>query len=162
MRFLNKNKIFGEKNMYHKRLKGVVIPTITPMNEDGTIDEKSLVNFTNFLVEAGVDALYPNGTNGESLLLKKEEREHVAEIMGETNHHRLPLFIQCGSMSTEETASHAKHAVKMGADGIGVMSPAFFGMDEEALFQYYCDVIEDLPNRSEVHTSELQSHSDIS
>lgn len=131
--------------MYEKRLCGVVIPTITPMNEDGTIDDASLKNFTNYLVAAGANALYPNGTNGESLLMTKSEREHVAEVMAETNNHRLPLFIQCGSMTTAETASHAKHAVDIGADGIGIMSPAFFGMDEESLFQYYGAVIEGLP-----------------
>lgn len=131
--------------MYEKRLAGVVIPMITPMNEDSTVDDASLKNFVNFLVEAGADALYPNGTNGESLLLSQAEREHIAEVIAETNNHRLPLFIQCGSMTTAETASHAQHAVKIGADGIGVMSPAFFGMDEEALFQYYAAVIEKLP-----------------
>lgn len=132
--------------MYKERLRGVVIPTIVPMNEDNSIDYISLKSFTNYLVEAGVNALYPNGTNGESLLLSKEEREHIAEVMAETNAHRLPLFIQCGSMTTADTASHAQHAVKIGADGIGVMSPAFFGMDEEALFQYYSAVIEKLPS----------------
>lgn len=131
--------------MYEKRLTGVVIPMITPMNEDSTVDDASLKNFVNFLVEAGANALYPNGTNGESLLLSQAEREHIAEVIAETNDHRLPLFIQCGSMTTAETASHAQHAVKIGADGIGVMSPAFFGMDEEALFQYYAAVIEKLP-----------------
>ena len=131
--------------MYEKRLTGVVIPMITPMNEDSTVDDASLKNFVNFLVEAGSDALYPNGTNGESLLMTQAEREHIAEVIAETNNHRLPLFIQCGSMTTAETASHAKHAVAIGADGIGVMSPAFFGMDEEALFQYYAAVIEGLP-----------------
>ena len=54
--------------MYEKRLCGVVIPTITPMNEDGSIDDASLADFTRYLLEAGVNALYPNGTNGESLL----------------------------------------------------------------------------------------------
>lgn len=131
--------------MYEKRLRGVVIPTITPMNEDGTIDDASLRSLTDYMVTAGVNALYVNGTNGESLLLTKEEREHVAEVMKESNAHRLPLFIQCGSMTTKETASHAKHAVEIGADGISVMSPAFFGMDEKALYQYYANVINGLP-----------------
>jgi len=134
----------GDK-MYEKRLFGVVIPTITPMNEDGSIDERSLAGFTEYLVKAGVDGLYPNGTNGEGLLLTKEERDCVAEIMVKKNDSRLSVFIQCGSMTTDETASHAKHAVKIGADGVGVMSPAFFPMDDESLFQYYRDVISGLP-----------------
>lgn len=137
--------------MYEKRLLGVVIPMITPMNEDSTVDDASLKNFVNFLVDAGSNALYPNGTNGEDLLMSQAEREHIAEVIAETNDHRLPLFIQCGSMTTAETASHAKHAVAIGADGIGVMSPAFFGMDEEALFQYYAAVIEGLPKEFPVY-----------
>lgn len=131
--------------MYEKRLRGVVIPTITPMNEDGSVDDASLIKFTRFLKNAGVNALYPNGTNGESLLLTQKEREHVAEVMAEENRHELPLFIQCGSMTTEETVSHAEHAVRIGADGIGIMTPAFFPMDEEALFQYYSAVIDKVP-----------------
>ena len=137
--------------MYEKRLSGVVIPMITPMNEDGTVDDASLKNFVNFLVDAGSNALYPNGTNGESLMLSQAEREHIAEVIAETNAHRLPLFIQCGSMTTAETASHARHAVQIGADGIGVMSPAFFSMDDEALFQYYAAVIADLPKAFPVY-----------
>ena len=131
--------------MYEKRLLGLVIPMITPMNEDSSVDDASLRSFVNFLADAGVNALYPNGTNGESLLLSQAEREHIAEVIAETNDHRLPLFIQCGSMTTAETASHAKHAVTIGADGIGVMSPAFFGMDEESLYQYYAAVVSGLP-----------------
>ena len=86
--------------MYDKRLLGVVIPMITPMNEDSSVDDASLKNFVNFLVDAGSNALYPNGTNGESLLLSQAEREHIAEVIAETNNHRLPLFIQCGSITT--------------------------------------------------------------
>lgn len=131
--------------MYDKRLLGLVIPMITPMNEDGTVDDASLKSFVNFLADAKVNALYPNGTNGESLLLSQAEREHIAEVIAETNNKRIPLFIQCGSMTTAETASHARHAVKIGADGVGVMSPAFFSMDEESLYQFYKAVVEGLP-----------------
>ncbi len=131
--------------MYNKRLFGVVIPTITPMNVDGSIDEPSVASFTEYLIKAGVNCLYPNGTNGESLLLKREERTRMAELMVQANNHRLSTFIQCGSMTTEETASHARHAVTIGADGIGVMSPVFFPMDDESIFKYYSDVISDLP-----------------
>ncbi|MDE7244396.1 MAG: dihydrodipicolinate synthase family protein, partial [Oscillospiraceae bacterium] len=131
--------------MNEKRMRGLVIAAITPMNEDGSVDEQSVANFAKFLVEAGVNCLYPNGTNGESLLLTREEREKIAEIMVKTSRGRVPVFIQCGAMSTAEATSHAQHAVKIGADGIGIMTPAFFTVDEEALFQYYSDIVTPLP-----------------
>ncbi len=131
--------------MYDKRLFGVTIPTITPMDLNGRVDEESTANFCRYLIRSGVDCLYPNGTNGESLMLTAEERRRIAEIWAQTNDHSLPLFIQCGSMTTAETAAHAQHAVEIGADGIGVMSPAFFPMDDEALYCYYRDVVSGLP-----------------
>lgn len=137
--------------MMEKKLYGVVIPTITPMHEDGSIDEQSLACFTEYLVKAGVNCLYPNGTNGESLLLTEEERDRIAEVMADANSHRLPLFIQCGSMSTKETVSHAKHALSIGADGIGIMAPAFFPMDTSSLLAYYKTVIQDLPENFPVY-----------
>jgi 4-hydroxy-tetrahydrodipicolinate synthase len=131
--------------MDKNRLFGLVIASILPMNEDGSIDEQSLAEFAEYLIKAGVNCLYPNGTNGEGLLLTKEERKRVAEIIVETNNKRISTFIQCGSMTTEETVFHAKHAVNIGADGVGIMTPVFFPMDDEAQLQYYSDVIKELP-----------------
>ncbi len=131
--------------MSRKRLFGVVIPTITPMNENGTIDEISAVSFFEYLIQAGVNGLYPNGTNGESLLLTKDERDKIAEIVVKTNDGRISAFIQCGSITTAETRNHALHSAEIGADGIGIMSPPFFPMDEDSLFNYYRDAVSDLP-----------------
>lgn len=131
--------------MYEKRLFGLVIAMITPLNEDGSLDEDSIASFTEYLIKARVHCLYPNGTNGESLLLTQEERNRVAEIVARKNNHELPLFIQSGSMSTAETSVHVRHAVEIGADGVGIMSPVFFPMDDKALFQYYSQAMNGIP-----------------
>ena len=47
----------GSRNMYEKRMRGVVIPTITPMMPDGTVDEQSVENFTEYLIQAGANCL---------------------------------------------------------------------------------------------------------
>lgn len=143
--------------MDEKRMKGVVIAAITPMNADGTVDYQGVEAFAEYLVNAGVNCLYPNGTNGESLLLTREEREKIAAIMVRVSNGRVPVFIQCGAMSTAEAASHAQHAVKIGADGIGIMTPAFFTMDDEGLFQYYRDIVAPLPKDFPVYIYNIPS-----
>lgn len=143
--------------MEEKRMQGLVVAAITPMNEDGSLDEQGVASFTEFLVSAGVHCIYPNGTNGESLLLTQSERERVAEITVKASQGRTPVFIQCGSMSTAEAASHAQHAVKIGADGIGIMTPAFFTVDDEALFQYYQAIIAPLPQNFPVYIYNIPS-----
>ena len=50
-----------------------------------------------------------------------------------------------GSINEEDVASFAEFLVKTGADGIGIMTPAFFPMDDESMFRYYSDIITLLP-----------------
>ena len=131
--------------MFKKRMKGLVIACITPMKENGSIDEEGVANFAEFLIKAGVNCLYPNGTNGESLLLEVEEQKRIAEIMVKTSNGRVPVFIQCGAISTEKARQNALNSVEIGADGIGIMTPAFFPMDDESLFRYYKEIVSKVP-----------------
>lgn len=144
--------------MYEKRMRGVVIPMITPMMPNDTIDEQSLENFTEYLIQAGVNCLYPNGTNGESLLLTAEERDRIAQLVVKKNDNRIAAFIQCGSMTTAETRGHALHSVEIGADGVGIMSPSFFPMDEESLLNYFSNIISALPSEFPVYVYNIPSH----
>ena len=52
-----------------KRMYGVVIPMVTPLTEDDHVDVLSLQRLTDFLIDKGVDCLYPCGTTGEMAYL---------------------------------------------------------------------------------------------
>lgn len=129
-----------------KRLFGMVNATITPMREDGSVDEKDVAGLCDYLAENGVHCLYPNGTNGEALLLKQDERMRMAEAFQNGNRGRCVLYVQCGAMTTEETYSHVRHARKIGADGAGIMTPVFFPVDEKGMERYYEEILEELPD----------------
>ena len=44
------------------------------------------------------------------------------------------------AQTTEQTIRLAQHAERIGADGIGVVTPPFFGLKDKAMVQYYKDV----------------------
>lgn len=129
-----------------KKLYGMVCAMITPMRENGEIDLESTAVFCDYLAKAGVHSLYPNGTNGESLIVARQEREAVAETIRKTNAGRSVLYIQCGAMTVEETYSHVRHAKKIGADGAGIMTPAFFPIDDRMTTEYYDAILDELPD----------------
>ena len=120
-----------------KKLYGMVCAMITPMKEDGSLDLKSIPALCEHLYQGGVHCLYPNGTNGESILLSPQERRTQAEAIQKANAGRCVLYIQCGAVTPEETYDHVRHARKIGADGAGVMTPVFFPTDDQALRDYY-------------------------
>jgi 4-hydroxy-tetrahydrodipicolinate synthase len=128
-----------------KKLFGVVVPMTTPFDQDGKVDIKALEKQIDFLIEKGVHGLYPCGTTGEMLLMSLEERELVAETVVKRAARRITVFVHCGAMATKDTLRLGTHALSIGADGIGVVTPSFFGIDDEAMFEYYKTISVNLP-----------------
>lgn len=128
-----------------KKLCGVVPPVVTPMHENGEIDYESLQSLCEFLINAGVDGLYPNGSTGEMGFLTIEEREKVAETVVKTANHRVTVFVMVGTNNVQDTIRLARHAQKIGADGIGVVTPYYYKLDDTELFDYFVEIASSVP-----------------
>lgn len=128
-----------------KKLYGVITAMTTPFGEDGRVDTAGLAAQTEFLIEKGVDCLYPTGTTGEMYLMSAEERELVAETVVKTAAGRATVFIHVGAMTQEETFRLARHALDIGADGIGVVTPSYFNVESRAMVEYYKSLCAQLP-----------------
>ena len=83
-------------------INGIVIPTITPMNEK-TVNYEGLEKLTNFLITKEVNALFVNGTTGEGPLLTLQERRECAELAIKTSNKRIPVIVQVGAATTKES-----------------------------------------------------------
>lgn len=129
-----------------KKLYGVVVPVVTPLDKDNRVDVKALTDLCEFLIKKGIHCLYPCGTTGEMLNLSVEERKLVIETVVKAAAGRVVVFAQVGSMNLEDTMELAKYAEKVGADGLGVVTPAFFKQSDAALEEYYVKVAQSVPN----------------
>ena len=109
----------------------------TPFDEQGKLDLEALRAQTEFLIEKGVNCLYPCGTTGEMFLCSEEERKTIAETVLKTAAGRVTVFVHVGAMTQEETIRLARHAESIGADGIGVVTPTYFNVDDRAMAEYY-------------------------
>lgn len=132
-----------------KRMYGVNTPISCPMNEAGEVDYDSLKSLCNFLIEKDVDGLYPNGSTGEMSYLTTEERKRILECVLDANNGRKQVFCMVGAQTTAETIGLARHAQDAGADGIGVVTPSYFKLDQQELLTYFqqvaASVAEDFP-----------------
>lgn len=147
-----------------KKLYGVITAMTTPFTENGNIDTKAVEAQVDFLIEKGVNCLYPCGTTGEMYLMTPEERELVAETVVKKAAGRVTVFIHVGAMTLEETIRLTKHAHKIGADGVGVVTPSYFTVDDRAMVQYYKDVCSSVPEDFPVYVYVIPqlAHNDIS
>lgn len=128
-----------------KKLYGVVVPMVTPITEEDTIDVLSLERLTDYCIEGGLQCLYPCGTTGEMMYLTVEEREAVAEAVVKRAAGKVPVFVHVGAWNLSDTIRLAKHAVEIGADGIGVVTPSFYAISDRGLIDYYTAVAKSVP-----------------
>ena len=91
--------------------KGVLIPVITPFNEDSEVDQIVLRELIDFYLKTKVQGLFVLGSSGQGPALSIEERRMVAEIIIEQVARRVPvivLFVLHALNGTTGTACSAK------------------------------------------------------
>lgn len=147
-----------------KKLYGVITAMTTPFTADGKVDTAALEEQTEYLIEKGIQCLYPCGTTGEMYLMSAEERELVAETVVKKAAGRVTMFIHVGAMTVDETIRLAQHAHKIGADGVGVVTPSYFTVNDRAMVEYYKTVCAALPDDFPVYVYVIPqlAHNDIS
>lgn len=131
-----------------KKLKGIVTAIPTLMDADLVVREDWMTQLIEFIIEGGVDGLYPCGTTGEMLYLTKEERKLIAKVVVDTKNRVKPeivTYIHVGAAIPSDTVELALHAHSIGADGVGVVTPWYHRIDDEALYQYFDLVFSQLP-----------------
>ena len=146
-----------------KKLYGVITAMTTPFTEDNKVNKEALEEQVDFLIEKGVNCLYPGGTTGEMYLMTPEERELVAETVVKKAAGRVTVFIHVGAMTVEETIRLAKHAYEIGADGIGVVTPSYFTVNDRAMIEFYKEVCASVPEDFPVYVYVIPqlAHNDI-
>ena len=128
-----------------KKLTGVITAMTTPFDARDRVDLDAVKSHCDFLIQRGVNCLYPCGTTGEMYLCSPEEREAIAKAVVDQTAGRVPVFIHVGAMRQDETIRLAKHACAIGADGIGVVTPSYFTVDDRAMVEYYTNVCQAVP-----------------
>ena len=134
-----------------KTLHGVTVAMVSPFDAADQVDELALRKLTNFLIEKQVDCLYPLGTTGEMFRLSPSERKRMAEVVVEEANRRLPVFIHVGAMRMDETLELARHAHQIGADGIGAVTPSYFGVNDREMEEYYVAISKAVPKNFPVY-----------
>jgi 4-hydroxy-tetrahydrodipicolinate synthase len=110
----------------------------TPFRDDDTIDLVCLKKEIDFIVEAGGHGLCWPQAGSEFELLTDDERFQTAEFIVKSAQGRVPVIIGVQSTNYWKTAlAFARHAERIGADGIISLPPFQAGPSLEDVAEYY-------------------------
>jgi|TARA_B100001741_G_scaffold145878_1_gene120256 4-hydroxy-tetrahydrodipicolinate synthase len=141
--------------------KGSIVALITPFKKN-QLDEENYSNLIHHHINNGTTGIVPAGTTGESPTLNNEEHIRVIEIAVKECKGKIPVIAGTGSNSTEEAVELSKHAEKIGANGLLVVTPYYNKPTQEGLYQHYKKIndnvglpiiIYNIPSRSVIDMS---------
>ncbi len=128
------------------RIKGSIPAIVTPMTDDGAVDEAALRRLVDWHVEQGSHGIVAVGTTGESPTLDHDEHKRVVEIIIEQAAGRLPVIAGTGSNSTDEAVELTRHAAGAGADAALVVVPYYNKPTQAGLYAHFRVVAEATPD----------------
>ncbi|MBN8900417.1 MAG: 4-hydroxy-tetrahydrodipicolinate synthase [Rhodospirillales bacterium 69-11] len=127
--------------------KGSLVALITPMRDDGSLDEKAYAAFVDWQIKEGTHGVVPVGTTGESPTLSHAEHKRVVEIAVEVAKGRVSVIAGTGSNSTEEAIDLTRHAKEAGADAALIVTPYYNKPTQEGMYLHFKAIADavDLP-----------------
>jgi len=78
--------------MQDKELRGVIVPVITPVDDEDRVDEPAFRRGIRRLIDAGVHAIFVGGSAGEGPLLTAQEWERMVGIAHDEVHGAVHLL----------------------------------------------------------------------
>ena len=123
-------------------LTGSIVALVTPFCEDGSIDFEALERLVDFHLANGTDGILVLGTTGESSTMTDEEDLAVARFVVERVAGRIPVIGGAGSNCTAESMRKAEGLVKLGIDGLLLITPYYNKSNEEGIYRHFTYVMD--------------------
>ncbi len=120
--------------------RGSMTALVTPFSRDGALDKDVMRSFIEWQIEEGTSGLVPVGTTGESPTLSHAEHREVVALTVEVAAGRVPVIAGAGSNNTAEAVELVKHAEKVGADAVLVVTPYYNKPTQRGLYTHFAEV----------------------
>lgn len=120
--------------------KGVMVPMVTPFTTDGDLDEQGLRELTHFLIDHGMDSLFPAGSTGEGWALSPAERRRVCEIVVQEARGRVPVYGGTGDVTTRSSIDLTRMAEEVGCEAVVMITPYYIVPTQDELYDHFAAI----------------------
>ena len=131
--------------MVHNIFKGLGIALITPFQEDGSVDYKSLIRLVEYQLDNGADFFCILATTGETPTLTAEEKSKIKNLIVDLVGGRVPILLGCGGNNTAAVVQELQTGDFKGIDGVLSVCPYYNKPSQEGLYQHYKAIAEASP-----------------
>ena len=121
--------------------KGIVVPIVTPVDENGKLNEKAYRDLIEYLYQGGIHGIFPFGTTGEFYAYDLGFYTHLLDVTKDAVAGRMQIYAGANHITTRGAAEIAKAVEKVGGiDALSVLTPMFVSQTQEELYAYYREI----------------------
>ncbi len=128
-----------------RALAGIFCPNVVLFDSQNEINHAEMERYINWLIEAGIHGLYPNGSTGELARLSQVERQDVVRLVCAVNNGRVPVLAGASEANLRDVLKMAEYYAALGVDAMAVMPPYYYEISAESLCEYCAEVAEESP-----------------
>ncbi len=121
--------------------KGIVVPIVTPVDENGKLNEKAYRGLVDYLADNGIHGVFPFGTTGEFYAYDLGFYTHLLEVTKDAVRGRMQIYAGANHITTKGAAEIAKAVERVGGiDALSVLTPMFVSQTQEEVYTYYKEI----------------------
>ncbi len=124
------------------QLHGIIPALITPFADDEELDLDGLRWMLDYVIEAGVHAVFVSGSTGEAYAMSVDERIRVFEVAAEHVAGRVPVGAGTGANTTRDAVHLSQAAEAAGCDYVSIITPSFITPSVEELYDHFAAAAE--------------------
>jgi 4-hydroxy-tetrahydrodipicolinate synthase len=116
--------------------KGIIVPLITPLKENGALDYEGLERLIDYVIEGGVDGVFILGTAGEGPCMGGQDQEALIRQSARYVRNRVRLLVGATNTAPAETVRITQAAADVGAYAVVIAPPPYFQFSQDELISY--------------------------
>lgn len=121
-------------------ISGILTPNITPVDSAGRVDEDTLRRYVDWLIDKGVDGLYPNGSTGEFVRFNAQERRRIVQVVVDQTAGRVPILAGAAEANAKETIEACEAYGAMGVRAVAIVAPFYYRLSDQGVYAYFREI----------------------
>lgn len=131
--------------MKRKPIVGIFTPNMVPLHGTGRINEEELRRYLEWLIQKGINGIYPNGSTGEFIRFSYEERQRITQIVAYTVRDRVPIIAGASEANVQMVLKACEFYAELGCDAVSICVPYYFKLSQESVRAYFTEIARNTP-----------------
>lgn len=115
------------------QLDGIIVPLITPLQSDESLDEPGLEKLVEHVIAGGVSGIFLLGSSGEGPALSEAVKERLVRLVSEQAKNRVAVLVGAFGVGTRQTIDLARRLLKCGGEVAVLVAPFYFSQTQDEI-----------------------------